>query len=130
MVLKCVTTVTYYVLVNGEPGGVIQPTRGLRQGNPISPYLFIFIFVEGSSSLINATERRGVIKRVAVSRGGIRISHLLFVGDCLIFGRAKMNEWQKIQGLLKVYEEATGQCLNLQKTTFFSNSKIEMQTRQ
>jgi hypothetical protein len=54
--MACVNTATYSVMVNGEAQGYIKPSRGLRQGDPLSPYLF-FICVEGLSSLIRKAER-------------------------------------------------------------------------
>jgi hypothetical protein len=53
-VMRCVTCVRYVVRVNGELTEPVIPSRGIRQGDPISPYLF-FLFTEGLSSMLAAT---------------------------------------------------------------------------
>ncbi|XP_042954550.1 uncharacterized protein LOC122290955 [Carya illinoinensis] len=61
----------------------------------------------------------GVIRGVKVTRGGTSINHLLFADDCILFGIATMEEWNSLQGILKVYEKASGQFLNKEKTSVF-----------
>ena len=72
--LMCVKTVSYSVLINGEPKGKITPTRGLRQGDPISPYLFL-LCAEDLTAMLNREEGEGQISGVSVCRGAPRISH-------------------------------------------------------
>lgn len=60
-IMKCITTVSYKILVNGSPGNKIIPTRGLRQGDPISPYLFI-LCMEGLSLSLKMIEDKGNIE--------------------------------------------------------------------
>ena len=67
LILMCVSTVEYLVLINGEAKGKIILTRGLRQGDPISPYFFL-LCAEGLSAMIKKEERDGLLKGVAVSR--------------------------------------------------------------
>ncbi|GLT77195.1 hypothetical protein SLA2020_488040 [Shorea laevis] len=69
LIMQCVRTVSYSVLVNGSPQGCITPTRGLRQGDPLSPYLFL-LCAEGLSSLIRKAEVDGKITGLPF-RGGV-----------------------------------------------------------
>ncbi|XP_041026997.1 uncharacterized protein LOC121267211 [Juglans microcarpa x Juglans regia] len=121
LIMGCITTVSYAMLLNRQPGEVIIPTRSLRQGCPLSPYLFL-LCAEGLSGLLNEAERAGRIRGVAVARGGVKLTHLLFADDCIIFGRACWEEWVRIRGILQLYERASGQCLNKQKTTIMFSS--------
>jgi hypothetical protein len=66
LVMKCVTSVWYSVIVNGNPVGNITSSRGIRQGDPISPYLFL-LCVEGLSALLGQAEEKGVISGVPTS---------------------------------------------------------------
>ncbi|XP_042972999.1 uncharacterized protein LOC122304801 [Carya illinoinensis] len=118
LIMDCVSTVSYAVLTNGRPVEIIKPTRGLRQGDSLSPYLFL-LCAEGLSAMLNQAERRKELKGVAVARGGTRVTHLLFADDCIIFGRASWIEWRRIRSILEIYELALGQSLNKQKTTVF-----------
>ena len=109
--MECITSATYSVLINGEPHGHIVPTRGLHQGDPLSPYLFLMC-IEGLHGIINSAASKDEIWGVSICRSGLRITHLLFANDSLIFCRAKEAECQKFLDLLVIYERALGQKIN------------------
>ena len=126
LIMQCVTTVTYSILVNGEPQGFICPSRGLRQGDPLSPFLFLFC-AEGLNALISKAAFDGDIWGYSICRAGPRISHLFFADDCLLFYRATPTECAHIQRILAWYEAASGQQVNSDKTTaFFSRNTSEV----
>ena len=67
LIMQCVSTVTYSALLNGEPKGFIRPSRGLRQGDPLSPFLFLFC-AEGLNALLNKAADNGDIKGLSLCR--------------------------------------------------------------
>lgn len=77
LVLACVTTVTYSFLHNGKVFGDIQPQRGVLQGDPISPFLYI-LCVKGLSALMQRYEENNLIHGCKVARSAPSVSHLLF----------------------------------------------------
>lgn len=105
MVTKCVQSVSFSVMLNGKPVREFRPQRGLRQGIPLFPYLFI-LCVEIVFELISKLVREGFLHRVRIYLRAPSISHLPFADDCVIFGRATMEEANKVEQILKKYEEA------------------------
>lgn len=85
--MKCVCTVSYSVRLNDHVGDNFHPTRGLRQGDPLSPFIFL-ICGEGLSSLMRLAMNGNILRGVKVSRSGPQISHLLFADDCILFEEA------------------------------------------
>jgi hypothetical protein len=77
LIMACVSTASYSAMVNEAPHDYILPSRGLRQRDPLSPYLFL-LCAEGLSTLIRKAERERSIRGVAICCGGPRISHLFF----------------------------------------------------
>ena len=107
LMMMCVTSVNYSVLINGVPKGNIIPPRGLRQGDPISPYLFL-LCAEGLTAMLKKEVALGNIKGVAVCRGAPRISHLLFADDSIVFCRASLNEANQVMKVIEEYERDSG----------------------
>ena len=82
-----ISTVTFSVLINGSPYGFFRSSKGLRQGDPLSPYLFV-LGMEALSILINKAMEGGFLSIYKLrDRGGneVQVSHLLFADDTLVF---------------------------------------------
>jgi hypothetical protein len=106
LIMKCVSTVSYSMLINGQSMGQIIPSRWLRQGDPLSPYLFL-LCVEALSALIRKAEGEGWLSGVLITATGFRLSHLFFVDDSLLFCLADFTEWSQILSMLNSYERAS-----------------------
>lgn len=128
MVMKCVRLVPFSILVNSRPGDNFKPSRGLRQGDPLSPYLFI-LCAEGSSAMLCKVEGEGRMSGVAAVKRGTKISHLLFAYDCVIFNKANKGNWKAIQEELEKYERASGQALNKQKISILFSANTDGETQ-
>ena len=124
LLMLCVKTVSYSIPVNGEPKGMITPTRGIRQGDPLSPFPFL-LCTEGLHGLITQATTQGDIKGYSLCRNGPRLTHPLFADDSLLFCRATIRECQKILDILEVYGSCSGQQINRNKTIFFSKATSE-----
>jgi hypothetical protein len=83
-IMLCVTMVKYSVKFNGALLESFTPTRGLRQGNRLSPFLFLFV-ADGLSELLREEVEAGGISPLKVCRNAPGISHLLFADDTLLF---------------------------------------------
>ena len=105
LIMRCVSTVTYSIKINRVPRGHIIPFRGIRQGDPLSPYLFL-LCAKGLFALIQSAVDRGQMEGVKICRGGPRLSHLFFADDSLLFCKATLEECDELQRLLGVYEKA------------------------
>ena len=114
LLMKCVTSITYSMKINGKPRWHIVPSRGLRQGDPLSPYLFL-LCTEGLSAPIKSAIANGQMGGLAVHWNGPKLSHLFSANDSLIFCKATMEECNALQQILQVYKNASGQQLNWEK---------------
>ena len=99
IIMRCLSSITYSIQINGVPQGHITPTRGLRQGDPLSPYLFL-LCAEGLSSLIKKAAMEDKIHGISICRRGPQLSHLLFTDDSLMFCQAITKECEELLHLL------------------------------
>ena len=126
-VMSCVTTPSFSVRINGKAYGNIIPSRGLRQRDPLSPYLFL-LCAEEFTSLLSKAEAEGRLHGVQICRRAHCISNLLFADDSLIFCQANQEEVLLISDTLQLYAEASGQCINFEKSSaYFSSNTYESQ---
>jgi hypothetical protein len=128
-VMMCVSLVNYSVLMNSDRVGPISPGRGLRQGDPLSPYLFILV-TEGLTSLIHQAVGRGDLHGVRICRGAPEVSHLLFADDCFLFCRANVAEVNELMRILQIYEQASGQEINLVKSEVYISRNMSQAAKE
>ena len=87
------------------------PSRGLRQGDPLSLFLFLLI-VDALSALLKDGEEKGDYTPLKICRQAPSVSHLLFADDTLLFFKAEEEQAIKVKEILNIYTRATGQLIN------------------
>lgn len=121
-----INSVSYSFVRDGVVFGEVKPQRGLRQGDPISPYLYI-LCAEGLSAMLRRHEEMGMLHGCKIARGAPSVSHLLFADDCYLFFKATRIEASTVKNILNRYERCSGQAVNYRKSSiiFSPNTNIE-----
>jgi hypothetical protein len=123
----CITSVRFSVLINGVPSGFFGSSRGIRQGDPLSPFLFVLV-MEAFSRMLGAFNDRGLISGFSVGSSGqdrVTISHLLFADDTLVFCGANASQIRHLGALLVCFEAAAGLKVNLSKSVLVPVGIVE-----
>jgi hypothetical protein len=103
-----VRLVTFSVLFNGAKTEYFTPTRGIRQGDPISPYLLL-LAAKGLSCLLKNAMRSGEMVVLWVAPTIAKVNHFLFMDDCILFCKALVQEVTKMKEVLEMYCKASSQ---------------------
>jgi len=127
LIMKCVTTVSFSILFNGEKLEKFKPSRGIRQGDPISPYLFL-LCAEGLSCLLNNSREHDM--GIIVAKNALKINHLFFADDSILFFKARANVAEGVQPMLADYCNASGQRINYDKSSIFFSKKCSENSKE
>ena len=121
-------SLSFSVLFNGEFLNKFRPSRGIRQGDPISPYLFL-LAAEGLSCLIKSRIQSSHLSGIMVAPSAPVVSHLLFADDSLLFFRANVASAQEIKEILQIYCKASGQQVNMDKSSIHFAKGVPRSTK-
>lgn len=128
-VMACVRSVRFTVRCNGELLEPFHPSRGLRQGDPLSPYLFLFM-AEGLAGLLRREVTKGSPTPLKIARNSPGISNLLFTDDSLLFFKANVEEARKVKEILNIFQRSSGQLLSQSKCSLLFSEACPVQVRE
>jgi hypothetical protein len=118
LIMRLVSSVSFSVLFNGTPLESFRPSRGIRQGDPISSYLFL-IAAEGLSGLLKKSRQSLHLQVIQVAPSAPAVNHLLFADDSQLFVKASTAGARDVTEILKKYCDASGQRIKLDKSSVF-----------
>ncbi|KAG7544019.1 Ribonuclease H domain [Arabidopsis thaliana x Arabidopsis arenosa] len=122
-ILKCVTGPSMNLLLNGEITEAFKPARGLRQGDPLSPYLFVLCMERLCHQIERSIESKEW-KPISISQGGPKLSHICFADDLILFAEASVTQIRVIRKVLEKFCEASGQKVSLEKSKIFFSKNV------
>ncbi|RVW41080.1 LINE-1 reverse transcriptase-like [Vitis vinifera] len=124
---SCVSSAKFSILVNGVPAGFFPSSRGLRQGDPLSPYLFV-MGMEILDVLIRRAVEGGYLSGCNIRDGSstsLHISHLFFIDDTIVFCEANKDQVSHLSWILFWFEAASGLRMNLAKSEIIPIGEVE-----
>ena len=124
VIMSYVTSTKVSILCNGGKLEAFNPLRGLRQGDPLSPYIFI-LCMEYLGHLIKKKCMEGVWKPLQASRDNIGISHLFFADDLILFAKVDVDSCEAISEVLEKFYEESGQKVSMEKSRIYFSPNVQ-----
>ncbi|GAU43217.1 hypothetical protein TSUD_301040 [Trifolium subterraneum] len=121
-------TTSNSILWNGSKTQAFTPVRGLRQGDPLSPYLFV-LCMERLGAMINKQVNSSRWQPMQIIKNGTKLSHLFFADDVLLFAKANTSKAQVISEVLDNFCAASGLKISHAKSKFCTSSGVARQTK-
>ena len=128
IILSCISFATVSVLYNGGALEPFHPSRGIRQEDPLSPYLFI-LCMEVLGALITDKCQTNLWNAIPASKGGISFSHLFFVDDLVLFAKVDYKNCIVVRDALDTFCDLFGQKVSDEKSRVFFSPNISQHTR-
>ncbi|XP_021850362.2 uncharacterized protein [Spinacia oleracea] len=128
LIYQCISTVSFKVLINGRTSTAFKPKCGLRQGDPLSPYLFLFC-MDILGRMLTLGQDIKLFQGIKLARQAPKITHLFFADDAKIFFQATETSCMNVGGIIDRYCRISGQQLNLAKSfvKFSPNTSLSQQ---
>ncbi|KAG8373689.1 hypothetical protein BUALT_Bualt11G0050700 [Buddleja alternifolia] len=124
LIHQCMSTTSFSVLINGSPFGMINPSRGIRQGDPFSPYLFI-IYFELLSRMLTRLENLNLINGIKVTRKSPSFTHLMYADDLVIYCQANSENANIVQKCLSSFESWSGLSISKPKSVVHFSRNVD-----
>lgn len=123
LIMQCIMSVRTNVMWNGARSEYFQPQRGIRQGDPMSPYIFV-LCMDKLSHLIAQEVEEGNWVGLRAGRRGPVISHLMFADDLLLFGRASVSQLECVLRVLNTFCLLSGHQVSKEKTPILFSRNV------
>lgn len=129
IIMKCISLAKMKIMWNGSLSEEFNMERGIRQGDSLSPYIFV-LCMERLSHIINDSIESKHWRPIKVSRGGPQISHLFFADDLLLFVEASCNQMRVINDCLANFWKYSGAKVSVEKTRLFCSKNMNHMVKQ
>lgn len=123
LIMCCVSTSTMRVQWQNTTSDSFKPTRGVRQGDPLSPYLFV-LCMERLGQLIHHEVAAGRWKPLPLSKRGPNLSHLFFADDLVLFGQASDMQMEEMKRIMSYFCGVSGHKISLSKSKMFVSKNV------
>ena len=112
---NCLESSSIFVLVNGSPTTEFKPLKGLRQGDPLTPFLFL-IAAEGLAGVVRQAKEKKLVESIEIGEKQVKVSMLQYADNTLFFCKASIQSVMTLKAILKCFELAFGLKVNYSKS--------------